>query len=283
MKYKLFSITIIGVLSLGGCSLVDLHPESTSFGMGDDRVTVAGANQLFSPESFEKLDLLYALDPGGKRPLPNPTEDLSDEQARRELQEAYEIFDTYPNPEYRRNRIQDRIMAASEQRCNVFKTYIKRLDSTNEIFTDSMATLLGGLGAIFTSANTARALSGSAAIFSGIGAEFEQGFFANVATHVLVPGIELKRKEIRKEIDEKRKTRDDRITNIANYTVERAIGDAIRFHGACSIDVGIAAAGEAVKEANNPGKATIERATEIMQQIDILKKETKKDQGSGRT
>nr|VFK61654.1 MAG: hypothetical protein BECKTUN1418F_GA0071002_12652 [Candidatus Kentron sp. TUN]VFK64555.1 MAG: hypothetical protein BECKTUN1418D_GA0071000_12712 [Candidatus Kentron sp. TUN]VFK70453.1 MAG: hypothetical protein BECKTUN1418E_GA0071001_12672 [Candidatus Kentron sp. TUN] len=265
MKYKLLSLTVICTLFLWGCSNLKSNPELTAFGMGGGRVTAAGANQLFGAEIFEKIDLLYALDLDGKRVDHKSTEDLSDKEIRKEFQKAYEVFDKYDKPKYRRNRIQDQIIGASEQRCNLFKAYIKRMDSTNKVFTGSMATLLGGLGAIFTPANTARALSGSASIFSGIGAEFKQGFFSDVATHVLVPGIEAKRKKIRDEIDEKRQEND-----LETYTVERAIADAVRFHGACSIDVGLQAASEALKEAENPGKPTVDKVIELREKINSL-------------
>nr|VFK40752.1 MAG: hypothetical protein BECKSD772F_GA0070984_10708 [Candidatus Kentron sp. SD]VFK46388.1 MAG: hypothetical protein BECKSD772E_GA0070983_10728 [Candidatus Kentron sp. SD] len=268
MKYKL-SLAIMGsALLLGGCA-TGIGPEATIFDLGGGRVTAAGANQLFNPEMFEKIDILNALDPKNKRndgkDVPRDCGDIDkgqrtcDAEAKKELQDAYEAFyryeyEGYGDLELRRNRIQDQIILASQQRCNLFKTFIKRVDTKTKSFTGSMATLLGGMGAIFTPASTARALSGSSAIFSGIGAEITQAYFSNVATHVIVPGIEAQRKTIRDAIGEKQ------LASIQDYPVEMAIADAVSFHGACSIDVGLKAAGNAIKEVRNPGLATMNKA-----------------------
>ena len=63
----------------------------------------------------------------------------------------------------------------------------------------SIATALAGAGAIVTGATAARSLAGAAGITEGIRAEFQQAFFSNLATHIIVPCIENRRRIILEE------------------------------------------------------------------------------------
>ncbi|MFT4101062.1 MAG: hypothetical protein QM674_08520 [Burkholderiaceae bacterium] len=108
-------------------------------------------------------------------------------------------------------------------------------------------TILAGAGAIATPATTVRALSGLAGISSGVGAELQQSYFSNLATQVIVPGIDLARADLRTEIASKRGR------SISEYTLEAAIADAARYHGACSMNAGLEHSGKAVVEISNPG------------------------------
>lgn len=242
--------------SLSGCSgmlrgLNVAHPEKSFFGGG--RVTEAGANQLFDP-TFETVDLIAALDPNAKG--------RSTEYTEKDLEVAFQTFDENNNRESlvrRRNEIQERLLAASDQRCNLYKSYIQRLNSYTHFGLGSTATVLGGAGSIVTGAAPARLLAGLAGITSGINAEFDQDFFAQVAVHLITKGIEVRREKVYDEIT---KSREDAAKAAAqdviepsparekkelqHYPVEAAVKDAIRYHGGCSIAVGIEESGQAV-------------------------------------
>jgi len=86
------------------------------------------------------------------------------------LARAFANFNTRPdNPgnKRRRNGIQERILASSDKLCGDYKMLLRQQQATYNFLVGSGATVLGGLGAIFTHVNTVRALSGAAAILSG--------------------------------------------------------------------------------------------------------------------
>lgn len=287
----LVASTAVGV---AGCANFD-DPESALFGLGGDRVTAAGVNQafpeefetvdlieeldpdrrraiddqpdheigLFDAEVAERRDLLQlrGADPaegwwiefGG---LGVGTYRELDPLVIRELSGAFRAFYEYPqSPELRRNRLQDRLIAASEQRCGLYRTYLRRFEAENEFWLGSLATLLGGLGSIFTDASVARALSGAAGVTSGVRAEARQAYLSNLASEVILTGIDQVRGDMLQDIYSVR----DTLPGIDTYTVEAAIADSIRYHSACSAYVGMAAASSAIEEYANPGIATVVR------------------------
>lgn len=240
-----FLIVTASISVLAACSNV----EHSIF--GGDRVNVAGANQIL-PESFELIELESLLDPEGKRTAFKSKDD--------DLSKAFQAFyANYPTAEQgnRRDRVQDRLIAASNQRCNVYKTYLKRLDSHAGFLFGALSTALGGAGAIVTGETAARTLSGLAGITSGVGAEYEKNFFANVATHFIIPGIDQRRDEILAEIATKRGDANGTATPITKYTVERAVADVSLYHGACSLNVGLSRSGKLVDEALRPGSTAL--------------------------
>lgn len=170
-----------------------------------------------------------------------------------------------------RNQIQDEIFRASEQRCNAFKKYLQRIQSASNFGTGSLATLLGGLGAIFTNPGVARALSGSAGITTGIGAQFSENYFFNMTVPLIVDAIDNERAAIHAQAIQQRAGS----VPYGSYTLQHALLDAVRYDGACSIPSGLKAAGEAVKAVRNPGLDMIEKAQQRQLQltIDRLEKE----------
>jgi hypothetical protein len=252
--------TLLSVALLGGCqqsgySTLAQDPEGVTVGSsGANRANLAGPRQVLDPQAIEKVDLLTLVDPinrGGSTVALSVDEEKNPQISveSRMLAKAYENFYSYPNPKARRNSIQDTIIGASDQRCNVFKVFLQRNQSENNFWTGSFATALGGAGAIFTSANVARTFSGLSGIVSGVGAEFNQAYYANLTVSVIVQGIDAERQRIREDIARARAT-DHEATQ---YTVQAAIADAIRYHAACSIITGLSAASESIRMVSNPG------------------------------
>lgn len=133
----------------------------------------------------------------------------------------------------KRNRIQDRILATADRRCEIYKTYLTRAESNETFLFGTLTTVLGGLGAILTPQNTVRSLAGAAGISSGVDAEFHRAYFKNQVVGVVFSGIDMRRSDIHSEIAERR-------TNpIEGYTLEHAIKDAIQYNGACSMIDGL--------------------------------------------
>ena len=232
-------LLVVMAITTPGCSTID--PETNPLGGG--RVTIASANQIFDPgfEGFTDEQLLRLLDPENKADLSGNYSNLSESAKIEYLRKAFRKA----NQETvyglaHRSQIQDRLVAASNQRCNLYTTYLKRLSTfTNGIF-GTLTTILGGAGAIVTGENAARALSGLAGISSGTRAELNQAIFESVATSVIVPGIQQRRADLLKELMDKRSK------TLTEYTIEGAIADAIMYHGACSLDAGIAYAQKSI-------------------------------------
>lgn len=252
-RVALFAILIIFVAS--GCSTLGnpFGPEKSMF--GDDRVTSASANQMFNSkfEGFNDEQLIYLLDPvNHAKDLPNENGDEINQ-----LRAAFYVANAkYGVDEAHRSQIQDRLIAASNQRCNIYTTYLKRLSTKNNAIFGTLTTVLGGAGAIVTGAHTARLLSGLAGISSGARAELNQAIFESVATSVIVPAIQKQRAEILVEIQNKRV--EPNKLGIEVYTIEGAIADAIRYHGACSMDAGISFAQKSIQSFDDVGLKTME-------------------------
>lgn len=258
----LFLITFIGV-AISGCSTMKIGPEKSLF--GGKRVTTASANQIFDP-SFEGLSdeqLLHLLDPENKATLPKKYEELTESQRIKYLRMAFRKANT--EADYglaHRSQIQDRLFAASNQRCNLYTTYLKRVSTYQNGIFGTLTTILGGAGAIVTGADTARLLSGLAGISSGTRAELNQAIFESVATSIIIPGIQKSRSDLKKEILKKRSK------TLEEYTIEGAIADAITYHGACSMDTGISYAQKSIQSFDDIG---VKRFTDIQNELGIAR------------
>lgn len=245
-------------LALSACGTFSPDPELSIFGGGGKRVNSAGAHQLLEA-SFEQVDLVQLLSRGGLSAQQEETcaSTSGGDAERREscrLDAAFRGLHTLPGlpaaasaasgaapdtvvDEAFRNAVQDRLIAASDQRCNVYLAYLQRHHAATSFTLGSLTTLLGGAGAVVSGVNTARALSGGASVISGTRAEYEQSYFLNSTTNMIAAGIRTRRAEIRDALDA---TRADTAKGaIGRYTVERAVADAMRYHGACSLIAGL--------------------------------------------
>ena len=230
-----------------------------NFALFDDNVTSQGAQPLLERDVFEKIDLF--------KEIGSPTEELAnagvntDDIDRENLARAFKWFNEGGGDKRRRNGIQERIIAASNQRCGEYKNFLRQFEAEGNFFLGTATTTLAGLGAVFTPAATVRALAGAAAITSGIRAEFQEDFFYTLATHVITEGIDAKREEIYKALG---KRQDE---EVIKYTIQAAVNDAVQYHSACTTIVGSQAASEAIRQAKNPG---LERLIELKGGIDKL-------------
>ncbi|MBI3505565.1 MAG: hypothetical protein HY059_12045 [Proteobacteria bacterium] len=194
--------------------------------------------------------------------------ELEDATASARLARAYGEFASLSSEEKtsRRNEIQDEIFRASEQRCNAFKTYLQRLQSNTGFFGNSLATVLGGLGAIFTDAGVARSLAGAAGITTGVTSQFNESYFFSLTVPIISDGIDNARSTVHAQSMERRTKPDPadaskKIPATAfDYTLQAAILDAVRYDGACSIPEGLRAAGEATRSLRTPGPDILAKA-----------------------
>ena len=215
---------------------------------------VQGPVPMIKGEVVEKVDLVAEL--VGEKDL---LKLKAGERTSFELAHAYKMFDrrsTNPGDLKKyRNGIQGRLLQASDQACGVYINFLRQFETEGEFWLGTAATALGGAGAIFTRANTARALAGLAGVTSGVRAEFRQAFFSNLATHVIVPGIQHRRKLMLEGglNNYQGGMRAKMKLSIEEYPVQHAVQDAFAYHAHCNLMTGLVESAELIKLAKNPG------------------------------
>ncbi|UJP05970.1 MAG: hypothetical protein LZF61_03045 [Nitrosomonas sp.] len=233
-----------------------MTPEGSLFGGG--RVNVASANQMMYEEfeGFTDRDLLLVLDSNAD--IGN-WDTLTSAEKSKQLNKAYLEANKAGN-EARRAQIQDRLIAASNQRCNLYATHLKKMSTNINGFLGTVTTAVAGAGAIVTGAEAARILAGIAGITSGTRAELNQAIFETVTTSVIIPAFQQKRADLATAMIQKRSRK------ISEYTIEGAIADAINYHGACSLDSGISQAQRSLQFFGDIG---LTRMLAVQKQLDM--------------
>jgi hypothetical protein len=216
--------------------------------------------------------LINLLDPKGKAKEGITWEDLSDQE---KLDRAFEAFyheDYAEDGKRRRNQVQERIRAASDNRCNLYKAYMKNLHTRINFLMGATTTILGGAGAIVGGA-AARTYAGAAGVVSGVRSEFDQAYYSRKTFGLVATGIDKRREELHNKMKKKRKY------DIADYTVEEAVSDAILYHGACSMDSGLDEAAKAMQIDYNFGiqqvagtMEHVKRAAVFAKEIEVIEK-----------
>ena len=240
------SIAVLATLG-AGCSTFDTEYDTYS-----DKHS---AYQLISRNEFEPIDLASLInnakterksDPDAKVQANFDREQgASIDGAFRQFADRYRLSDSTGRA--RRTEIQERILAASDQRCNDFKTLLQKKISNVSFNTGLVTTGSAVAATIVDNLHTSKILSGIAGMASGFRAEYNQAYFANAAVQVIVAGIDSRRRTAYEQIRQARKE------SLATYPLEAAVKDAIRYHGLCSTVSGLQEAGEAVRYYNEPG------------------------------
>ncbi len=261
-KIQTLSLAVVA-LFLGACA-----SNGNNYYSETNKVDFAGPYQIIDRDSFEEIDLIRILDPNGKAQkdtawttmTPGQKIDKSIDQFYQNIEEDNK---SSPTKQAARNRVQDRILAASTQRCGAFKSNLQRAFSRTN-FGLGVATTLAGIGGAITSGvYTSKYLSGLSGLFGGTRAEFNQDYYANLTVNVIVDGIEIRQQEVFRQISS------GQDMPIERYSVESAIKDAIFYHNQCSLVSGLQAASEAIKFSADPG---LDGATRIMLKAHNLKK-----------
>jgi hypothetical protein len=255
---KTLSLIPLSVVSFCGCSPSSFVPYS--------QLNAFGAKELVDRATFEQIDLVKLLQSAGAAANQSPASTNSSSVGQSQssnpatIDEAFRAFygTMSTDLELSRNRVQERILGASTQRCAAYTRFLKQFESEVGFGLGAIATALAGAGAIFTPATTVRALSGAAAITSGVNAEFDEKLFARLTIQVITKAIDSRRSEIYKGIAEKQGKL------IKDYPVEAAVKDALYYHGACSLLSGLEQAAASIERADDPG---IKRLKNIFAEI----------------
>lgn len=141
-----------------------------------------------------------------------------------------------------RNRILERLVAASGVSCDQYVDNLQVILSEEDFALGAVTTALAGAGGLVGAEGLAKALSGTAAIVSGVDARFKDSFFANFATHVLAPAMRARRTELLREL------RARRADTLTQYSLEQGLADVLAYHGACNMTVAVEVASAAVKD-----------------------------------
>lgn len=265
MKATYFAVALGGAVALSGCASLKQTHE------GD--VDKISAFPLTARIEVEKLDLAHiivehaALDgrngPPECKMARRSVGLLNDEEGKlggQRLDQALGCFADLAtvNPERARdlrNQIQERMLGASEQRCADFKAHLQRSQSTANFLSGIFTSGFAAAGAITKSIEGARTLAGLSGLSSAYGAEFNQAYFANLGAYIVVGGVDQARGKLYEQIYASANGK-----TITEYTLQAAIKDGFRYHGACSIMTGLIEAQEAIRLVDNPGQDALRRA-----------------------
>lgn len=231
----------------------------------DIEANAFGVNPLIEPKTFQKINLAALLNSrsGNPNEAIKSVEGISEENQRLDIERAYRTFTIKKGElKQRRNDVQERILSASVQRCGQYKTFIKSIDSRSNMFLGTLTTAAGGAGAIFTGVSSA--LSATAAVISGIRAEFNQNYFANQTIQVLTTGMETRRAALYEAILDCQKL------NYKDYPVQAAIKDAMEYHASCSLITGLEVAASAIQRVKNPGITEFEETYARLKKIKAM-------------
>lgn len=252
-------VVVLCAVAVAGCAGKSSDRSLANFAWFQDDQRITGPDPLIDAEKFEKIDLEAVL----ANTDTNYQDKIDDTPAKQiwRLDQAIINFDKKGDRENiirDRNRVQERIIAASNQRCGLYKNFIKQFDAAANLTLGGLTTATAGAGAIFTNIDVVRALAGVASILSGLRAELNEAYFQNLTIQVITDGFESKRREIYKEIVEQRRSSND-AGSYQNYPITKAIGDAILYHQHCSLIAGLEQAALSIQRAENPGITAINR------------------------
>lgn len=268
MNAWLLRIALLACVMLSGCDLLPKALTGARRVAADtndiQQVDLAQEIRAETPTKVAKQDKCtttqyYPTQNGGQAIEASP-------KAQRCLRRVAKAF--YADPvdlSARRNRVQARLLAASDSACGEFEQKMNFLQANTNMIAGVLTTATAGAGAIVTNEVTARVLSGVGAVIAGSRAEFNADFFYREAVPVVVKAINADRRDFRDNIIALH-----RAEPISDYTLWDAIADAFRYNQKCSLVSGLSHLETAVTLADNPGLDTLNRAlikSGISQQI----------------
>ena len=145
-----------------------------------------------------------------------------------------------------RNELQNALLAESTARCIEFKDKLIRYSTRNVVGLESFSILLSAGAATVSGARLAESLAASAGAGNAVSSIWEDNYSSDL--EVALAGIELGRTKVFKNI------RDGQKRPLSQYSVSRAVNDALRYHAACSRADGKIAIDSAIEDAIDEAK-----------------------------
>lgn len=225
MKKNMITVTLI-ICTLYGCA------NARKYTMPDEENLLSGSGSILVIDEkaamYETIDVTQLLTDYGFASIPHVANgNLSGDKLK-----------------YQRNELQDRIIAASNQRCGMYLRMLASSKAESQLTWSGLAVLLSGAAAVVTPVNTAKALSAGSTVSNGILSQYNEAYFNNLAINVISSGITSQREGILLQINAK-KTAD-----LIEYPVNRAIADAVQYHSVCNIISGLETAAVATRNLN---------------------------------
>jgi hypothetical protein len=219
MKAHVLS-SLVALSLVTGCQTNSQNYATSKFGPPD----------LFR-QPIERTDIIAELTGGTSTSKDSAGKPMPDVEFSAAFDTALRLYTS--DDSLQRNRIQDRLIMASNEICENYKVLLKKKQAHFNFWSGAAATVLGAAGAVVTGQDAARTLSALSGASSGIRAEYNEQYFSDLAAHVITKGINARRKEILGIINEGQKR------PVAEYTIETAMADAIVYHGACTLIGGL--------------------------------------------
>lgn len=159
-----------------------------------------------------------------------------------------------------RNEIIDAMMSASDRKCSRYIAFLQQYDG-NVNSTFGIAAQSAAIIASMVSGGTAQAFAAGAGIAGGVRGTLNESHFNNQTIGVLANAFENVRREQREKIAE------FEAKDVKDYTLMRGIQDATRYHGSCSIVVGLKEAQRDVEAARSPNIDTMKSMVDKLNEL----------------
>ena len=224
-KFKCLTLCFL-FFCISACSTIrsSIMPEEDNLMSGAGSIAVSDSKA----KQFEQLDVSALKNDYG---LTSP----------KDIKAADINADTF---KYKRNELQDRIIAASNQRCGMYLRVLTTSKAQTQLGWGILATMLSGAASVVTHTASAQAFAAGSTVSSGILSQYNEAYFNNLALNVISSGISKQREGLILQINKKRNQ------NLIEYPVNRAIADALSYHAACNIVTGLETAAVATRAAN---------------------------------
>lgn len=232
MNRKILSVLFLACsIVLAGCSSI------RRVTMPDEENLLSGAGSVMvgpkkgEASEFEQIDIEKLLEKYG---FQNP----------KSGEYVHDATATKDQLQYRRNDLQDRIIAASNQRCGTYLRVLVSSKSQTQMGWGSLTTLLTGAATVTTPISAARVLTAGSTVSSGVMGVYNEAYFNNLTVNVISAGIAKHREGLLQYMG------GERGKDMTSYPVNRAIADALSYHAACNIVSGLEAAASATNAAD---------------------------------
>jgi hypothetical protein len=230
--------TVLSVELLAGCASIGKKFQADTIAT---QMVAARPLGALDSASWRPPHLLGIIDPEAKETLePEKSQEAIDRNTRRLTQAYAKVYASAKDVKLERSRIQDRLITDSTTSCTQYLALSTQWRTNAGFSLGVVSTLAGVAGAAMPIGAAARALSAVAGGASGTRAEFEKDYYQDRAMDVLTKGIRAERAAILQQID------DNRTKEARDYTIEKAVNDALRYHDACGMLAGLIRASEAI-------------------------------------
>ncbi|MDG6774667.1 hypothetical protein QCB45_10015 [Thiomicrorhabdus sp. ZW0627] len=233
--FPLFSLMLIPFFLSGCTTLRDIYaPEEKNLLSGAGAIAAqkpencTGNDCELEAQKYQLIDMKALLKEYGFNDPELVSEDLSKSQKYR----------------YLRNELQDRLIAASNQRCGAYIRMLSTAKAQSKMGWGAFATLLSGAASVTTPAAASQLLSAGSTVANGVLSLYNESYFNNLTVNVISAGITKQREGLLLQINDQRKL------DLSEYPVNRAISDALLYHSKCNIVSGLEAASIATKLAS---------------------------------